>query len=150
MRTFWDRVRHAIMFEIVGLILFIPCSVLVFHQSIEHMGVIGVFSAFAATTWNFFYNIGFDRSMLYFRGSVQKTLLIRVYHSILFEVGLTLITLPAIALYLNIDIVSAFIMDVAIVVFYLVYAFFFNIVYDFIFPIKEQNVSLCSEKTEGV
>ncbi|CAI3951294.1 PACE efflux transporter [Commensalibacter communis] len=138
MRSFWDRIRHAIMFEILGLVLFIPCSVWVFHHSVTDMGVIGIFSSLAATIWNFVYNLGFDKTLLFFLGYVKKSLLIRVLHTILFEVGLTLVTLPMIAWYLNISFLDALIMDIGIVVFYLVYAFFFNIAYDFIFPVKEK------------
>ncbi|CAI3947650.1 Uncharacterized membrane protein [Commensalibacter communis] len=138
MRSFWDRIRHAIMFEILGLVLFIPCSVWVFHHSVTDMGVIGIFSSLAATIWNFVYNLGFDKTLLFFLGYVKKNLLIRVLHTILFEVGLTLVTLPMIAWYLNISFLDALIMDIGIVVFYLVYAFFFNIAYDFIFPVKEK------------
>ncbi|CAI3949189.1 Uncharacterized membrane protein [Commensalibacter communis] len=138
MRSFWDRIRHAIMFEILGLVLFIPCSVWVFHHSVTDMGVIGIFSSLAATIWNFVYNLGFDKTLLFFLGYVKKSLLIRVLHTILFEIGLTLVTLPMIAWYLNISFLDALIMDIGIVVFYLVYAFFFNIAYDFIFPIKEK------------
>ncbi|CAI3952925.1 Uncharacterized membrane protein [Commensalibacter communis] len=138
MRSFWDRIRHAIMFEILGLVLFIPCSVWVFHHSVTDMGVIGIFSSLAATIWNFVYNLGFDKTLLFFLGYVKKSLLIRVLHTILFEVGLTLVTLPMIAWYLNISFLDALIMDIGIVVFYLVYAFFFNIAYDFILPVKEK------------
>ncbi|MDI2091536.1 PACE efflux transporter [Commensalibacter oyaizuii] len=135
MRTYKDRVRHAILFEIIGLLIFTPSAVLMFNQSVEHMGVIGIFSSFAATIWNFIYNICFDKVLLHFRGDVQKSMIIRLYHTVLFEVGLMIVTLPAIAWYLGISVLDAFIMDVAIVIFYLVYAFFFNIIYDYIFPV---------------
>lgn len=147
MRTFWDRVRHAVMFEIVGLMLFIPCSVWIFHQSVAHMGVIGIFSSVAATMWNFVYNLGFDRALLFFRGYVKKTLKIRILHTLLFEVGLTLVTLPGIAYYLGMNFLDAFIMDVGIVIFYLIFAFFFNIAYDFIFPIPEAENALGAKKS---
>lgn len=138
MRSFWDRVRHAVMFEVVGLMLFIPCSVWVFHHSVTDMGVIGIFSSVAATLWNFIYNLGFDKALLFFYGYVKKSLKTRVVHTVLFEVGLTVVTLPGIAYYLNISFLNAFIMDMGIVIFYLIYAFFFNIAYDFIFPVKER------------
>lgn len=141
MRTFWDRIRHAVMFEVVGLILFIPCSVWLFNHSVMDMGVIGVFSSLAATIWNFIYNLGFDKVLLFFFGYVKKSLKIRVVHTFLFEAGLMLVTLPAIAWYLNISFLNAFIIDVGIMAFYLIFAFLFNIAYDFIFPVKEVNVA---------
>lgn len=136
MRTFPDRIRHAIMFELVGLAIFTPGAAFFFNQPVEHMGVIGVISATVATLWNFVYNLGFDRAMLRITGSVHKTILIRVLHTGLFELGLLIALIPMIAWYLGISLWDALIMDIAIVTFYLIYAFFFNIAYDKLFPIE--------------
>lgn len=135
MRTFRDRVRHALMFEAIALAIFIPGSALLFGQSLEHMGVIGIASATIATVWNFIFNMGFDRAMLRLRGSVHKTLAIRVVHTLLFEAGLVIVLIPMIAWYLDIGLWAALLMDLAIVAYYLVYAFFFNMAYDRVFPI---------------
>jgi len=70
MRTFRERVVHALLFEAVALAIFIPGSALVFNQPMQHMGVIGVVSATIATLWNFVFNLGFDRAMLRLRGSI--------------------------------------------------------------------------------
>ncbi len=98
------------MFEIVGLAIFTPGAAIIFDQPVMDMGVIGLISATVATLWNFLYNIGFDHAMNRITGSVRW--------------------------YLDISIIDALIMDLAIVLFYLVYAFFFNIAYDHIFPVK--------------
>jgi uncharacterized membrane protein len=135
MRPFRDRVRHALLFEAVALAIFIPGSALVFGQPMQHMGVIGIVSATIATLWNFVFNVGFDRVMLRLRGSVHKTIAIRVAHTFLFEAGLVVMLIPMIAWYLGIGLWAALLMDVAIVIFYLVYGFLFNIAYDRVFPI---------------
>lgn len=135
MRTFRDRVRHALLFEAVALAIFIPGSAMLFNQPADHMGVIGVVSATIATLWNFAFNVGFDRAMLRLRGSVQKTMAIRVMHILLFEAGLVVMLIPFIAWYLGIDLWAALLMDIAIVIFYLVYGFLFNLAYDRIFPV---------------
>jgi len=135
MRTFRDRVRHALMFEAVALAIFIPGSAVVFNQPMNHMGVIGIASATIATLWNFVFNMGFDRAMLRLRGSVQKTMAIRIAHTFLFEAGLVVMLIPMIAWYLGIGLWAALLMDLAIVTFYLVYGFLFNIVYDWMFPV---------------
>lgn len=136
MRTFRERVVHALLFEAVALAIFIPGSALVFNQPMQHMGVIGVVSATIATLWNFVFNLGFDRAMLRLRGSIQKTLAIRVAHSFLFEAGLVVMLIPMIAWYLGIGLWAALLMDIAIVIFYLVYGFFFNLAYDRVFPVR--------------
>ena len=135
MRTFRDRVRHALLFEAVALAIFIPGSALLFGQPVHAMGVIGIASATIATFWNFIFNVGFDRAMLRLRGSIEKTLALRVAHTCLFEAGLVVMLIPLIAWYLGIGLWAALLMDVAIVVFYLVYGFLFNIAYDRVFPI---------------
>ncbi|PPJ44785.1 hypothetical protein C0075_24535, partial [Rhizobium sp. KAs_5_22] len=58
--------------------------------------------------------------------------------AILFEAGLLVVLLPAIAWYLGIGLVEAFVMDIAIAGFYVAYAFVFNLAYDRIFPIPER------------
>lgn len=130
MRTIKQRIYHAIFFEIFGLIIFIPSSALLFNHSIGEMGIIGILSATAATLWNFIYNILFDKGMLAYLGTVIKNIPIRVLHTVLFELGLIVILIPMIAYILNIDLLSALIMDIAIVLFYLIYSFVFNIIYD--------------------
>ena len=135
MRTFRDRVRHALLFEAVALAIFIPGSAALFDQPLDHMGVIGIASATIATLWNFVFNVGFDRAMLRLRGSIEKTLAIRVAHTVLFEAGLVVMLIPLIAWTLGIGLWEALLMDVAIVIFYLVYGFLFNIVYDRMFPV---------------
>lgn len=135
MRSTADRIRHAILFEIIGVLLLVPLGNLVLDVGVEDMGMIGVGSAIIATVWNYVYNILFDRSMLRLRGSTKKTMRLRVLHAFLFEAGLIVILLPLMAWYLQIGLVEALILDSAIVVFYLVYAFVYNLVYDRVFPV---------------
>lgn len=139
MRSIADRVRHALAFEIIGLVIFIPLFSWLLQKNVSEMGVLGVVSAFTATSWNFIYNWGFDLAMLRWAGTLHKTVAMRVLHSVLFEAGLIVLLIPFIAWYLDISLWAALLMDIAIVVFYLVYAFFFNIAYDRVFPIPAAN-----------
>ncbi len=135
MRTTSDRIRHALSFEIVGLALIIPLGTWLFGIHMSQMGAIGIGSATAATVWNYIYNLGFDHAMQRWLGHTRKSLPLRVAHAILFEAGLLVILLPPIAWYLGISVMQAFVMDLSIAVFYVVYAFLFNLAYDRIFPI---------------
>ena len=137
MRNKKDRIRHALGFEIIGLLIFAPLASLVFGFELHLMGVMALIGSIVATFWNYFYNILFDRAMLRLRGAVQKTVPIRVLHAVLFEGGLLLLFLPAIAWYLDISLWDAFKMDIAMATFYLIYAFVYNWVYDKVFPIPE-------------
>ncbi|RKK03586.1 PACE efflux transporter [Pseudoroseomonas wenyumeiae] len=135
MRTTRDRIRHAILFEVIGLALIIPLGSHLFGLPAEKMGVIGFGSALAATAWNYVYNLGFDHAMQRLAGHTRKSLGLRVAHALLFEAGLLMVLLPPIAWYLGIGLYEAFVMDLAIAAFYVVYAFVFNLAYDRVFPI---------------
>ena len=135
MRSTKDRIRHALGFEIIGLLIFTPLATLVFGYELHSMGVIAIGASITATLWNYLYNILFDRALLKVRGSVQKTLPIRVLHALLFEGGLLILFMPFIAWYLGITLWQAFLMDIAMTVFYVVYGFFYNLAYDKIYPV---------------
>ena len=79
--------------------------------------------------------------MVKLRGNVHKTLMIRVGHALLFEGGLLILFMPMIAWYLGISLWEAFIMDIAMATFYVLYAFVFNWIYDKVFPIPEAAVT---------
>lgn len=138
MRTVSDRIRHALSFEIIGLILAIPLGALVFHHPMEDIGVITVVSSIVATVWNYLYNWGFDHALKRRTGSVAKSLPVRVGHAVLFELGLVALLMPFVAWYLGIGIIEALLLDVSLAAFYMVYAFGFNWAYDRVFPVPRE------------
>ncbi|GJD29869.1 hypothetical protein PMNALOAF_1110 [Methylobacterium adhaesivum] len=135
MRTTRDRIRHALLFEVLGLALIVPLGTVLFGLHASEMGVIGLGSALAATAWNYVYNLGFDRAMQRRLGHTRKSVPLRMAHAVLFEAGLLTILLPPIAWYLGISLGEAFVMDLAIAAFYVAYAFVFNLAYDRAFPL---------------
>lgn len=137
MRKTADRIRHAISFELIGLALVTPLGALAFGMPMADIGVIGVAGATLATLWNYIYNLGFDHLMQTYRGGTQKTMALRVAHAVLFELGLLIVLMPFIAWYLGVSLMQALVMDISFALFYLVYAFFFNLAYDRIFPLPE-------------
>lgn len=137
MRTTADRIRHAISFEIIGILLATPLGAFVFHLPAGDSAVIVIGSATVAMAWNYIYNLGFDRLMQRFAGTTLKTPPLRVLHAVLFELGLLAMLMPLIALYLGISLWEAFVMDLAFALFYMGYAFVFNWAYDRLFPLPE-------------
>jgi uncharacterized membrane protein len=135
MRTPRDRIRHAISFEIIGLALITPLGAFAFAMPIHDIGVIGVGSATLAMVWNYIYNYGFDRLLLRLRGDTQKSMPMRVLHAVLFELGLLIALMPLIAWYLGVSLWQALVMDVSFALFYMGYAFVFNLAYDRVFPL---------------
>ena len=132
-----DRIRHAILFEVVGLVLMVGGGVVLTGFDLHALGVIGVVSSIVATAWNYVFNLGFDRAMLRLRGSAIKTHPIRALHALLFEGGLLVLLLPFVAWMLDVSLWQAFLFDAAIAVFYVVYGYAFNWAYDRVFPSPE-------------
>ncbi|WDR01219.1 PACE efflux transporter [Devosia algicola] len=137
MRTTSDRIRHALSFEIIGLLLVTPLGAVVFAKPLHDIGIISLVGASVATLWNYAFNLMFDHAMVRIRGRVHKTPMIRLVHVALFELGLLAILLPFIAWYLGISLLDALVMDASFALFYMVYAYCFNWAYDLLFPIPE-------------
>ncbi|MCA1298762.1 PACE efflux transporter [Stappia indica] len=137
MRTTGDRIRHALSFEIIGLLTIAPLGGWAFGVPLEAIGLVAIVAATIATLWNYIYNFLFDHAMLRIVGDVRKSLAVRVGHAVLFEAGLLALLMPFIAWYLDISLLAAFKMDLFFALFYLVYAFIFNWAYDLIFPIPD-------------
>ena len=135
MRTTNDRIRHAISFEIIGLLLVTPLGAWAFSMPLQDIGIVSLVSATIATLWNYAFNLAFDHAMLRYLGKLQKTVIVRIFHAVLFELGLLAVLMPFIAWYLDVSMLHALTMDIAFALFYMVYAFGFNWGYDRIFPI---------------
>lgn len=135
MRTAKDRIRHTIGFELIGLLIFAPVGSWLFGFALHQMGIIAVVASLIAAGWNYLYNLLFDKAMLRFTGQLRKPVAVRMLHAILFELGLLVVFLPMVAWYLDMSLLDAFIMDIAVAAFYVVYAFIYNWVYDALFPV---------------
>lgn len=141
MRTTRDRIRHALLFEAIGLVFLIGGAWLLTGFDAHALGIVGVVSSLIATGWNYVYNLGFDKAMLRLRGSVVKTHPIRALHAVLFEVGLLVLLLPFVAWMLGLTLWHAFLFDLGVAGFYVVYGYLFNWAYDRVFPLPQMIAS---------
>lgn len=137
MRSPLDRLRHAISFELIALILITPLGAALFATPMVEIGVVAVVSATLAMLWTMAYNILFDLGLMRLRGNTQKTFPIRLLHTVMFEIGLVLVLMPFIAWYLGVTLWQALVMDLSFSLFYMVYALGFNWIYDRLFPLTE-------------
>jgi uncharacterized membrane protein len=135
MRTPRDRVRHAVLFELIALALVAPLGGVIFGIGVGHFGVVALVSTTLAMAWTYAYNLGFDHALVRLGRPLKKTVRVRIAHAVLFEAGLLVLLVPFIAWYLAVPIWYAFLMDVSLAGFYLVYAFVFNWVYDVAVPL---------------
>ena len=138
MRTRNDRLRHAIGFELIGLLIAAPLASWATGIHLNHMGPLAIFFSLLATGWNYVYNLGVDKLLLKYQGHTYKSMWQRVIHTLGFEGGLLLVAMPVMSLWLGISLLEAFVLDLGFVVFYLIYAFVYNWGYDKVFPIPRE------------
>lgn len=137
-RSRMDRLRHVLLFELLALSIAIPAGSSLFGLHESTMGIIGIGSAITAMLWNYLYNLVFDRVMTHLYRTTHKTLRIRLVHTLLFEAGLQVVLLPGIALYTHAPLLQTFSLSLSLALFYLVYAFVFNMAYDRVFPLAHK------------
>ena len=139
MRKPADRVRHAISFEVSGLLIVMSGGILFFNKPAEDVGAIAMVASLIAAVWAFAYNYLFDVALLRLQGRTKKNVTQRVVHAVLFEATLLVMMLPFVAWHLGLSLMDAFLMDAALASFYIVYAFAFNWLYDYQFPIADES-----------
>lgn len=134
MRSTRDRLRHALVFEIIGLVLVTPLGALAFGHPLADIGLVALVSTILAMVWTYLYNLGFDLLLIRLNGRTDKSLGLRLVHAFAFEGGLLVILMPFIAWYLGIGLIQALLIDMSFALFYVVYAFGYNWAYDRVFP----------------
>ncbi|NRD74995.1 PACE efflux transporter [Shewanella sp. VB17] len=125
-----ERIYHAIMFELLALAIVVPAATFFSDKEASSLIVVAVGLSLYAVFWNFFYNIWFDKQ--FGRERISRTVLLRVGHTLGFELGIIFITVPVVAWFLEISLSSALLMEVAFLIFFFFYAIVFNWCYDHI------------------
>ncbi|KPC52518.1 Bacterial Transmembrane Pair family protein [Amantichitinum ursilacus] len=123
-----ERILHAVCFEALALLICVPALTLLMDQPPLTMGLLTLAISLTATLWNMTYNTLFDR--LQKRLGFKRTLWVRVWHTLGFEAGLMAVVLPMAAWWLSITLLEAFAMEVGLLLFFLPYAYVYNLVYD--------------------
>lgn len=126
--TAWERVFHAVLFEFFAIIFTVILTSWLTDHSTEALTSVIVLISVIAMVWNFIFNWLFDKIVTGER--VKRGLGIRILHSLLFEGGLLIFTLPLVMYMLNITLWHAFVMDIGMTLFVLVYSVIFNWIYD--------------------
>ncbi|GED23590.1 PACE efflux transporter [Halomonas halmophila] len=128
MRSWKERLTHTVLFETGGLIMVTPLASWLTGHGLGEIGVLAVGLATAAMLWNLVWNRVFDIWV----PTRQRSLLQRAAQAFGFELGLLIMTLPVVAWWLSIGLVEAFWLDFGFMVFFLVYAMIFNMLFDYI------------------
>ncbi|MFT4172687.1 MAG: multidrug/biocide efflux PACE transporter [Rhodocyclaceae bacterium] len=123
-----ERVFHAVCFEIGVLSVASPLFAWIMGVKVVDMGVLTVAIGLIAMFWNMVFNALFERAER--RYGLRRTLLVRIGHAVLFELGLVLVAVPLAALWLKIGLVPALLLEIGFALFMLPYAVIFNWLYD--------------------
>lgn len=126
--SFKERIFHALLFEVIALILLTLLAVMLTGNDIAKMSGLAIGLSMIAMLWNFAFNIIFDK--FYGEDRSSRTLGQRIQHGLGFEFGMLLFSFPAIMWVLQLDFLTVFIMDIGAMIFFLFYAIGFNWIYD--------------------
>ncbi|MCP2040778.1 putative membrane protein [Neisseria sp. HSC-16F19] len=123
-----ERLLHAVLFE-VGAVAVASSAVLVFSSNTAATAIgASVVMAVMAMVWNFVFNYFFDKV---FTGKrEQRSLQLRIGHTLAFEAGLLLFTVPVLAYLLQLTLWQALWADIGLTVLITLYALVFNWAYD--------------------
>jgi len=135
MRTFRDRVRHTIIFEVVALLLMATAGSWFAGRSALAMGVMSLMFSVIVMAWNLVFNWLFDTWEQRYRPGRRRGVALRVTHAVLFEAGLVLVGIFVIAWWLDMTLWQALVLDLGFALFFAAYAFAYNWAYDVVFPL---------------
>jgi len=136
MRTSADRIRHTLLFELIGLAACAPLASWILGKGILQVGTLSIVLSLAAMLLNYLFNLLFDMALIRLGRPVHiRTIRMRVLHAILFETSLLFLTVPVVAWWLDMSLWIAFLTDIGFALFFLLYAFVYNWAYDVVFPI---------------
>ena len=137
LRSFRDRVRQIVLFEVGGLALITPPFAWLSGVPVaDSLGLLALVALIAAI-WNGTYNTCFDwvEGRITGRTADHRPYRMRALHAVGFEGGLLLMSLPVIMAWTGMDWLEALVADLGLASAYVIYAFVFNLGYDRVFPI---------------
>ena len=126
------RVVYVATFELFAIFL---SSLLLSGMSDGNMAnalPVAVGVSVIAVIWNYVYNTLFE-AWENRKGRESRTFAVRVMHTLLFEAGFILLAVPLFMWWYQVDIFTAFMMELGILVFFLFYTFIFTWAFDTLF-----------------
>lgn len=132
MQGFKRKLVYVTLFELIAVGMTTGLLSLISTRPVEYAGMAAVASSAIALVWNLVYNAAFEcweaRQARKGRG-----LLRRLAHAFGFELGLVLLLVPLFAQLLGLGLWEAFVYDLGLMLFFMVYTFLFNLGFDHVF-----------------
>jgi uncharacterized membrane protein len=126
------KVVQAISYELLALVFIVPLAAWLFDNSLAVSGAVALLVSLLAVSWSMLFNTVFERWEARQR-QPQRTFKRRMLQALGFELGLLLATVPLIAIGLNISWWQALLSDLGLMLFFLLYALFFQWGFDLLF-----------------
>jgi uncharacterized membrane protein len=127
-KSFTERAFHAVLYETVAIVLCAPLAAWAMNTSLPKMGTLTLSFSAIAMVWNMAFNWLFDRAQ--HRWRFERTFGVRLLHGTVFELGMFAMCIPLAAWWLDISLWQAFLLDGALLLFFLPYTVAFNWAYD--------------------
>lgn len=126
------RVLQAVLYELIAIAIVGPLLSLAFGKSQASTFGLAVVLSTIALAWNYVYNWLFERweSRQTVRG---RSFARRLAHGLGFEGGLVVLLLPVMSVWLDISWIAALLANLALLVFFFVYAIAFTWAFDRVF-----------------
>jgi uncharacterized membrane protein len=126
------KIVYITLYEVIAIAMSTTGLALLSGANVGHASMAAIAASAIAVVWNLVFNTLFERweSRQAKRG---RSLLRRVAHAIGFEGGLVVTLVPLFAWWLDISLWQAFVLDLGLIVFFLVYTFVFNLLFDRVF-----------------
>ena len=129
------RITYAVVFEVLA-VGFTTVILALLGNASSASFLVGVLSSTVALTWNLLFNWLFEA----FERRIKVThrpWYMRISHAVVFEGGLILMLIPAIAWVLGVSLVEAFMLEVILLIFFLIYTACYAWVFDRLFGLPE-------------
>ncbi|WP_227677328.1 PACE efflux transporter [Psychrobacter ciconiae] len=134
------RIVYVTIFEILAILLSTLILMWLSGGDAQDSFPVAVMVSVTAVVWNFIYNTGFENLERRLK-ITERTIMVRSVHAIVFESGLLLFCIPIYMLWYKVGIWQAFVMEAALLLFFLVYTFVFTLIFDKIFTLPYQQAS---------
>jgi uncharacterized membrane protein len=135
------RVVQAVLYEGIALAAVAPAVAYMFNHPPASALALSVAMSAIALAWNYLFNAVFERWESS-RATKGRSFALRIVHGVTFESGLTVILVPLMAYWLAVSLLAAFLADVGLLAFFLVYTVAFTWAFDKMFGLPASALTI--------
>ncbi|WOC17395.1 PACE efflux transporter [Pseudochrobactrum sp. MP213Fo] len=130
------RILYVGTFEIIAIAASTVILMMLSGSDVEGSLPIATVISLIAVAWNYTYNLFFEKWEAK-RQATDRSLMVRIVHASLFELGLCLIIVPLYMAWYSVGFWLAFQMEAVLLFFFLVYTFVFTYIFDMIIALPQ-------------